>query len=74
MVIYKILLKRIISVINKKVEKFKILVNILFLYFFLRDIHEGNSSLRDADDAQSIFAAKIKNLDKGKKQLKKGCF
>ena len=63
-----------ISVIKKKVEKFKILVNILFLYFFLRDIHEGNSSLRDADDVQSIFAAKIKNLDKGKKQLKKGCF
>ena len=36
-------------------------------------MHEGYLSLEDADDQQSNFAAKLKNLDKGKKQLKK-CF
>ena len=37
---------------------------------FLRDIHEGNLSLEDADDEQRNFSAILKNLDKGKKQLK----
>ena len=34
---------------------------------FLRDIHERHLSWKDADDEQSNFAAKLKNLDKGKK-------
>ena len=41
---------------------------------FLRDIHEGNLSLEDADYKQSNYAAKLKNLGKGKKQLKKSFF
>ena len=42
-----------------------------FSIVFLRDIHEGHLSLEDANDEQSNFAAKIKNLDKGKKTFKK---
>ena len=38
---------------------------------FLRDIDEGHLSLKDADDGQINFAAKIKNLDKGKKAIEK---
>ena len=34
-------------------------------------MREGQLSLKDADNEQSNFAAKIKNSDKGKKQLKK---
>ena len=41
---------------------------------FLRDIHEGHLSLKDADDEQRIFAAKKKNLDKVKIQLNKTFF
>ena len=37
-------------------------------------MHEGYSPLKDTDDKQSNFAAKIQNLDKGKKQLKKSFF
>ena len=59
---------------KKKFEKFIILVNILCVLFFLRDIHEGHLSLKDADDEQRIFAAKIKNLDKVKIQLNKTFF
>ena len=33
---------------------------------FLRDIHEGHLSLKDADEKPSNFAAKIKNLDNSK--------
>ena len=33
---------------------------------FLRDIHEGHLSLKDADEKQSNFAAKITNLDNSK--------
>ena len=33
---------------------------------FLRYIHERHLSLKDADDEQSSFAAKIKNLGKKK--------
>ena len=41
---------------------------------FLGDIHEGHLLLKDSNDEESNFAAKIKNLDKGKKQLKKNFF
>ena len=37
----------------------------LFFLFFLGDIDKGHLSLKGADDQQSNFAAKIKNLDKG---------
>ena len=40
-----------------------------FTYCFLRDVHEGYLSLEEADDEQSNFAAKLKNLDKGKKYI-----
>ena len=42
-----------------------------FAYCFLRDIHEGHLSLKDADDEQSNFAAQIKNLGKDKKNKTK---
>ena len=38
---------------------------------FLRYIHGGHLSLKNADDKQSNFAAKIKNLGKGKKTIEK---
>ena len=31
---------------------------------FLRDIHEGYLSLKDADDEQRKFASKLKSVDK----------
>ena len=34
---------------------------------FFRDMHEGHISLKDADDGQSIFAEKLKNLAKSRK-------
>ena len=37
-----------------------------FPIVFLRDIHERHLSLKDADEKQSNFAAKIKNLDNSK--------
>ena len=40
-------------------------------YCFLRDIHEEYLSLKDADDEERSFAAKIKNLDKGKTAIEK---
>ena len=40
----------------------------MFAYCFLRNIREGQSSLNDADDEKGNSAAKIKNLDKGKKK------
>ena len=48
--------------------------NVFFTCCFLTDINEGYLSLKDADDEQSNFAAKLKNLDKVKKQLKKSLF
>ena len=33
-------------------------------------IHKGHLSLKDVGDEQSNAAVKLKNLDKGKKQLK----
>ena len=51
--------------------KLIISVNILCLLFFLKDIHEGHLSLEDADDERSNCAAKIKNLEQGKKNKNK---
>ena len=48
-------------------------MNILCL-FFLRDIHEGHLSLEDADDEQSNFAAKLKNLYKVIKTIQREVF
>ena len=57
---------------RSKHRKIMVLTNILYLLIvFLRDIHEGYLSFEDPDDRQSNFAAKLKNLDKRKKQLKK---
>ena len=41
---------------------------------FLRNVHEGHLSLEDTDDEQINFAAKLKNLDKGKKPIGKEFF
>ena len=44
-------------------------------YCFLRDIHEGYSSLEDSVEEQSNFASKLNNfLDKGKKIIEKEFF
>ena len=56
-------------IMSKNLEQFIILVNITYLLFFFRDIHKEYLSMEVGDDEQSNFAAKIKNLDKGKKQL-----
>ena len=48
-------------------------MNIIYL-LFLRDAHLGYLSLKDADDEQSNFAAKLKNLDKSKETIKKNFF
>ena len=74
MLICKMLLKQMSSIINQNVENFIILINILYLLFFLRDMYEGNLSLKDADDEQSKFIAKLKNLDKGRKRNWKNSF
>ena len=50
---------------------FTTFVNIIYLLFFLRDIHEGYLSLEDADDEQYNLVAKLNNLDKGTRELKK---
>ena len=72
MLICNIILKQIIQVINQKIEKFIISVNIFCLFFFLKILfYEGHWSLKDADDKQSNFTAKIKNLDKGKNNWQK---
>ena len=39
--------------------------------FFLQEIHEEHLSLKDADDEQSNFSAKTKNVDKGQKAIEK---
>ena len=41
---------------------------------FLRNIHEGYLSLKEADDEQNNFAAKLKNLGKGEKSTEKSFF
>ena len=43
-------------------------------YRFCKRIHEGPLSLKDADNEQINFVDKLKNLDKGRKQLKKSFF
>ena len=57
--------------INQNVKKLTTLVNIIYLLIFLRDIHEGYLSLEDADDEQCNLVAKLNNLDKGTRELKK---
>ena len=39
-------------------------MNILCVFFFLRDIQKEYLSLEDADDEQRNFAAKLKNAKK----------
>ena len=56
---------------KSNIEKFIVLVNILYLLLFLRDIHKRYLSLEDAVVEQSNFEAKFKNLDASKKQLKR---
>ena len=41
------------------------------LPIFLRDMHEGYLSLKDADDVQSKFANKLKSIGKGIKSIEK---
>ena len=41
---------------------------------FQRYIREGHLSLEDADDEQSNFEVKLKNLDKGKKTIERQFF
>ena len=48
-------------------------MNILYL-LFLRDIHEGYLSLKDADYAQNNLAVELKNLVNGKKAFEKELF
>ena len=43
-------------------------------YCFLRDIHEGYLSLKDADNKQSKFATQLKNFDKSIKRISKKKF
>ena len=45
-----------------------------FTYCFLRDIHEGYLSLKDADYAQNNLAVELKNLVNGKKAFEKELF
>ena len=40
----------------------------------LRDLSKENLSLKDADDEQNNFAAKIKNVDDGKKIIEEELF
>ena len=46
----------------------------MFYLMFLRDIRWRYLPLEDADDEQSNFAAKLKNLDKSKETIKKKLF
>ena len=54
-------------------KTFLIWTNILWL-LFLRDLREGHLPLKYSDHEQSNFAAKIKNLEKGKKEIEKEFF
>ena len=55
-------------------EKLIILVNIHYLLFFLRDIHEGYLSLENAYLKQSNFAIELKNFGNSRKTLEKKTF
>ena len=59
---------------NQNTEKFIIALNILCLFFFLRDMHEGFLSLKDTDNEQNKFANKLKSIDKGIKSIEKNLF
>ena len=64
------LLKSIIYIKNKKSRKIYNFSKYFSPMVFLRDIYKAHLSLKDVNDKQSHFAAKIKNLDKDKEQLK----
>ena len=59
---------------KSKCEKFYNFSEYFFSVVFLRHIHEGYLSLEYVDDVQSNFVAKLKNLDKEKKNLKNSLF
>ena len=48
-------------------------MNIIWL-LFLRDKHEEHISLKDADNEQNNFAAKLANLEEDKKPIQKHFF
>ena len=61
----------LVSKFNKAIGNTYNLVNILCLLLFIwRDVHERYLSLKDVDDEQSNFAAKINNLEKNDKNWK----
>ena len=54
-------------------QKIIFLANIHYL-FFLRDIHEGNLTLKDADEEQSKLASILKDLNRDVKPIEKISF
>ena len=61
----------LVSKFNKAIGNTYNLVNILCLLLFIwRDIDEAYLSLKDVDDEQINFAAKINNLEKSDKNWK----
>ena len=53
------------SIVNQNLEKLKVLVNIIYLFCFLRDMHVGNLSIEKAANKQSNFANELKKFDTG---------
>ena len=70
MIIIFIIIVILITVITITVTK-TITVQIIIIW---RGIHEGLLSLKHVNQEQGSFAAKIKNLDKGKKTTQKRFF
>ena len=70
---YKILLEKMIQIINQNAENLIILVEIYYR-LFLRDIHEEHLSIEKADNKQNNFANEINSFDKGIKTLGKSLF
>ena len=66
----KVLLNKMIEIINKNVEKLNVLVNIHYLLIFLRDLPEGHLSIEKADNYQN----NILNELKGTKSFEKKFF
>ena len=54
-------------------QKIVFLANIHYL-FFLRDIQEGNLTLKDADEEQSELVNILKDLNRGVKPVEKRSF
>ena len=67
----KILLKKMIHIINQNTEKIYNFTEYSLPIAFLRDIHDEYESLKDAEYEQSKFANKLKSIDKGIKSIKK---